>query len=126
MGQFEDAMVVCGMEDAEDEQSAYATIQREINRGNWSMEGSYGRTMMRAIEDGYCMLGKVRATDAYGSRIPSCDDVQEGTKGSYQFVADAMGDDWAAEMKGQPWNIQAPDNRGFSLSETFDNIKKLL
>lgn len=96
--QFDDAMTIVGVNEAEDEVAAYAAIQREINRGNWSMEGSYGRTMARAIEDGYCMLGTRRARDYYGNTIPARDDVEPGTKGSAGYVAEAMGQDWADAM----------------------------
>jgi hypothetical protein len=79
----------------------YQSIQRAINSGSaWSLQGSYGRAMMEAIESGACMLGTSRARDYYGSTIPSRDDVQEGTKGSRQYVVDAMGEDWAALMEG--------------------------
>lgn len=76
----------------------YESIQRMINAGQWGFEGSVGRTMMDAIDNGCCMLGKDRARDYYGNFIPSRDDVVEGTKGSYQFVVDRMGRDWADRM----------------------------
>jgi len=62
------------------------------------MQGSYGRTMMEAINSGCCLLGKSRASDYYGNVIPSRDDVKAGTKGSYEFVADAMGVEYADAM----------------------------
>ena len=31
----------------------YASIQRAINSGMWGLQGSYGRTMMEAIENDY-------------------------------------------------------------------------
>lgn len=73
----------------------YASIQRAINSGMWGLQGSYGRTMMEAIESGYCLLGRSRACDYYGNTIPSRDDVQEGTKGSLDYVRDLQGDKWA-------------------------------
>ena len=73
----------------------YASIQRAINSGMWGLQGSYGRTMMEAIESGYCLLGRSRATDYYGNTIPSRDDVQEGTQGSLDYVRDLQGDKWA-------------------------------
>lgn len=76
----------------------YASIQRAINSGMWGLQGSYGRTMMAAIEAGQCMLGTSRAKDYYGSTIPSREDVKAGTKGSYDYVADAMGVEWADMM----------------------------
>jgi len=83
-----------------DEIEYYKSIQRAINAGSWSLQGSYGRTMMAAIEGGRCMLGTSRARDYYGNVIPSREDVVEGTKGSRDFVAEAMGEEWAAAMEG--------------------------
>ena len=76
----------------------FKSIQRAINSGMWGLQGSYGRTMMDAIRSGYCLLGNNTARDYYGNTIPSRTQVQEGTKGSYDFVADAMGAEWADEM----------------------------
>ena len=76
----------------------YLAIQKTINSGLWSMQGSYGRTMMDAISAGLCMLGQNQASDYYGNTIPSRDDVKPGTKGSYQFVVDERGEEWANLM----------------------------
>ena len=76
----------------------YQSIQRAINAGSWSMQGSYGRTMMDAIRSGRCMLGAKEFRDYYGNPIPSRDQVKEGTKGSIQFVIDTMGAEWADQM----------------------------
>lgn len=76
----------------------FLSIQRAINSGMWGLQGSYGRAMMDAISSGRCMLGQSGARDYYGNYIPSRDQVQEGTKGSYKFVVDAMGEDWADAM----------------------------
>jgi hypothetical protein len=83
---------------AKSELEYYASIQRAINNGMWGLQGSYGRGMMDAISSGRCMLGISRARDYYGNTIPGRDDVQFGTKGSYEYVADAMGAEWADEM----------------------------
>ena len=77
----------------------YLVVQRVINNGMWSLQGSYGRTMMDAIKAGYCMLGTEAARDYYGNGIPSRNDVQPGTKGSYDFVVDTMGAEWANAME---------------------------
>jgi hypothetical protein len=77
----------------------YLVVQRVINNGMWSLQGSYGRTMMDAIKAGYCMLGTKSARDYYGNIIPSRNDVKPGTKGSKDFVIDAMGIEWANEME---------------------------
>ena len=81
------------------EEEFYMEMQKAINDGlAWKFQGSYGRSMMDAIRNGYCMLGHTQASDYYGNVIPSRDDVEEGTKGSYEFVLDRMGADWADLM----------------------------
>ena len=85
-------------EDSSAEDEALA-LQRAINSGMWGLQGSYGRAMMGAIEDGRCMLGKSSARDYYGSYIPSRDEVEAGTKGSRQFVVDRMGEAWATMLE---------------------------
>ena len=92
-------VIECG-EDV-DELEYFSSIQRAINSGlAWRFQGSYGRTMMDAINSGSCMLGKIPARDYYGNYIPSRSEVQEGTKGSESFVVEAMGEEWAAAMEG--------------------------
>jgi hypothetical protein len=80
------------------EENYYFAIQRAINSGMWALQGSYGRSMMAAIESGHCMLGRDQARDYYGNTIPSRDDVQKGTKGSYQYVVKHAGLEWADLM----------------------------
>jgi hypothetical protein len=77
----------------------YQSIQRAINAGAWALQGSYGRVMMEAISYGYCVLGKESATDYWGNKIPSRDEVKAGTKGSYDYVASLRGSDWAEQME---------------------------
>ena len=81
------------------EEDYFYSIQRAINSGMWGLQGSYGRAMMDAINGGFCLLGKQPARDYYGNRIPSRDEVQEGTKGSYTYVSKAQGTDWADMME---------------------------
>ena len=84
---------------AETEHEYYEAIQRAINEGTaWKFQGSYGRTMMDAIRSGYCLLGRHRTQDYYGNVIPSRDDVQAGTKGSYDYVLNLQGQEWADTM----------------------------
>lgn len=85
---------------SDDEETAMKAMQRVINDGQgWKMQGSMGRSMMAALEAGQCMLGKTATADYYGNAIPSRDQVKAGTKGSYEYVADAMGTEWADMMK---------------------------
>jgi hypothetical protein len=79
----------------------YEALQRAINGGEaWKFQGSYGRAMMAAIEEGRCLLGPQPAEDAWGSRIPSRTEVEPGTKGTREFVAARHGEEWAARMEG--------------------------
>jgi len=86
-------------DDSINQEDYYLALQRAINSGAaWSFQGSYGREMMRAIEAGFCMLGRDQCRDYYGNAIPSRDDVQKGTKGSYKYVIKNQGLAWAELM----------------------------
>ena len=85
---LQDALVIEG----EEEGDVAAALQCAINSGTaWSMQGSYGRAMIDAIEDGVCLLGRASARDYWGHYIPSRDEVQAGTKGSYDYVVERWG-----------------------------------
>jgi hypothetical protein len=92
-----DINIIEGDQEA-DQVEYYSTIQKAINTGMWGLQGSYGRTMMAAIEGGYCLLGINDARDYYGNHIPNRDQVQAGTKGSFDFVAAECGEGWAIHM----------------------------
>lgn len=77
----------------------YQSIQRAINAGAWSFQGSYGRTMMDAIKAGRCLLGTAPARDYWGNVIPSRYQVQEQTMGTGYYVADRCGVDWLNAME---------------------------
>ena len=77
----------------------YEMIQRLVNTGMaWRLEGSIGRECTRAIEAGRVMLGTEAIRDYYGNVVPSRYDVMAGTKGSFDYVVDAMGMDHAQAM----------------------------
>lgn len=90
------------IENGEGTQEEYFdAIQVAINGGSaWSLQGSVGRTLMEAINEGAVLLGKEPAYDYYGNRIPSRDEVKEGTKGSYGFVVERYGKDHADRLAG--------------------------
>lgn len=90
--------IECDEDASEDDVTV--SLQRAINSGMWGLQGSYGRSMMEAIEAGACMLGPIAARDYYGNRIPSRTEVQEGTKGSRQYVVDRMGEEHASMLDG--------------------------
>lgn len=85
---------------AQSEEDYYLSVQRSINAGTWGLQGSFGRAMMDAIDEGACLLGNNPARDYYGNRIPSRFEVKPGTKGSREYVVDARGEQWARLMEG--------------------------
>jgi hypothetical protein len=95
---FEDVIAIEGDDDTTELQH-YVALQRAINGGHWSFQGSYGRAMMGAIEAGKCMLGENSARDYWGNFIPSRTQVQDGTKGSASFVEENSGAEWRAAME---------------------------
>ena len=90
---------ILAIEEPESEEDYFDSLQRAINSGSaWSFQGSYGRAMMDAIESGRCMLGQTGASDYYGNYIPSRYEVEEGTKGSVDYVAMHIGADEANRL----------------------------
>jgi hypothetical protein len=78
----------------------YESLQRAINGlSAWRMQGSYGRAMMQALTDGYCLLGREHTRDYWGNRIPSREEVKRGTKGSIEYVAQIHGQEYADRME---------------------------
>ena len=94
---LDECQIIEGEIDA-DERTFFTSIQRAINEGAWTFQGSYGRTMMAAIETGRCLLGHRAFLDAYGNRVPSRHEVLPSAKGSREFVLKAHGAEWAEAM----------------------------
>lgn len=66
-------------------QNGFSEMQDMINTGQaWKLEGSYGRSAMEYLESGACMLPLVPRYDYYGSKVPSRNELKNGTKGTYQ------------------------------------------
>jgi hypothetical protein len=66
-------------------QEAYnvTELQNRIFNGSvWSFQGSAGRFAMSMLESGVCFLGEAATYDYYGNRIPSRNDLEDGTKGT--------------------------------------------
>lgn len=85
-------------EDASPEEHAEA-MQILINNGTaWHFEGAVGREAMDLLDAGHCMLPQQAYRDAYGNRVPSRDDLEPGTKGTYQWVAINHGEEYAERM----------------------------
>ena len=65
--------------------NGYSDIQSMIDSGIvWRMEGTMGRYAMDLLESGACMLPKKSHRDYYGNRIPSRDELQKGSKGTFE------------------------------------------
>ena len=92
---YSDMEILEGLVDSGEMEQAEA-MQRVINEGvAWSLQGAYGRSMMDALKSGRAMLGKHSARDYYGNRIPARDEVKPGSFGSYGFVVERMGLEYA-------------------------------
>ena len=99
MFDLEDVKIIEG-ETETDEDGYFVSIQKAVNSLEaWKFQGSYGRAMMAAIEQGRVMLGRSPTADYYGNRIPSRDEVKPGTKGSKEYVAEMSGPEWADRME---------------------------
>ncbi|MBA2740984.1 MAG: hypothetical protein H0U46_03130 [Actinobacteria bacterium] len=83
-----EAMEILEIDEAATEEDEIRALQHLVNTGQWSWPGRTGRAMMDAIEAGYVALGLESAIDYYGNRIPSRLEVEAGTKGSVEFVAE--------------------------------------
>lgn len=60
-------------------------LQKLISTGMaWKMEGFIGRSAMRALESGQCFLPNESFRDYYGNRVPSREEIKEGSKGSIE------------------------------------------
>lgn len=77
-----DAQKAAGTGDAWDYDLPHA-MQALIDNGTaWKMEGSCGRAAMAALESGACFLPEQAYSDYWGNRVPSRNDLKEGTKGT--------------------------------------------
>jgi hypothetical protein len=95
---LEDILVIEGVEDASNEEY-YKAMQRQINEGViWKMQGSMGRAAMDALKSGSCMCAKAPCKDYWGNTVPSRDMLQPGSFGTYEFVVERMGQEWADAM----------------------------
>lgn len=63
-------------------------MQSLIDSGQaWRMEGSCGRAAMSMLEQGACFLPETAHSDYWGNRVPSRNDLKEGTRGTLSNAA---------------------------------------
>ena len=99
MDMLNDYLIIDGSEDPADAFEYYAALQRQINNGQvWFMQGSCGRAAMDAINAGRCLCGHYSNRDYWGGVVPSRKVLQPGTKGTYDYVRERQGLDWAERM----------------------------
>ena len=64
-----------------------AFLQNLIDNGEgWQSEGSLSAAVVRALEDGTCVLGVVAHRDYHNNIVPARGDVAEGAKGSLAYA----------------------------------------
>ncbi len=62
-------------------------LQNLIDNGEgWQSESDLGRAVVRALEDGTCVLGPVAHRDYHGNVVPARGDVAPGAKGSLDYA----------------------------------------
>jgi hypothetical protein len=75
--------------DPPDETAYLAAMQHLVDTGTaWRLEGAVGREAMALLEAGRLMLGPVGHHDYWGNYVPSRHEVEPGTVGSPEYVAD--------------------------------------
>lgn len=96
---LKDYLIIDGSEESDDPFEYYAALQRQINNGQvWLMQGSCGSAAMDAIRTGKCLCGHYTCRDFYGNTVPSRKVLEPGTKGTYDFVRENSGLEWADKM----------------------------
>ena len=64
-----------------------AFLQNLIDNGEgWQSEGSLSAAVVRALEDGTCVLGPVAHRDYHNNVVPARSDVAPGAKGSLEYA----------------------------------------
>jgi hypothetical protein len=64
-----------------------AFLQHLIDNGEgWQSESDLGRAIVKALEDGTCVLGPVAHRDYHNNVVPARGDVVPGAKGSLAYA----------------------------------------
>jgi hypothetical protein len=79
-------------------------LQHLIDSGEgWQSEGAIGRAVMRALDDGTCVLGPAPMHDYHGRVVPARGDVAPGAKGSLDYANRLRAE------RGDPLLVEAAD-----------------
>jgi hypothetical protein len=64
-----------------------AFLQNLIDNGEgWQSEGALSQAIVRALEDGTCVLGPVAHRDYNGRVVPARGEVEPGAKGTLEYA----------------------------------------
>jgi hypothetical protein len=81
-----------------------AFLQNLIDNGEgWQSESALGRAVVRALEDGTCVLGPNAQHDYHGHLVPARADVVPGAKGSLEYANRLRAE------RGDPLLVEGPD-----------------
>jgi len=81
-----------------------AFLQNLIDNGEgWQSEGALSQAIVKALEDGTCVLGPVAHRDYNGRVVPARGDVEPGAKGSLDYA------NRLRSNRGEPLLVEAPD-----------------
>ena len=83
-----------------------AFLQNLIDNGEgWQSESALGRAVVRALEDGTCVLGPNAQHDYHGHLVPARADVAPGAKGSLEYANRLRAE------RGEPQLVEGADGR---------------
>jgi hypothetical protein len=88
-------------------------LQHLIDNGEgWASEGTIGRAIVEALDDGTCVLGPVAHRDYHGRVVPARGDVAPGAKGSLEYanrLRTERGDPLLVESEDGSVGVAAPN-----------------
>lgn len=83
-----------------------AFLQNLIDNGEgWQSEGALSQAIVRALDNGTCVLGPVAHRDYNGRVVPARSDVEPGAKGSLEYANRRRAE------RGDPPLVEGPDGR---------------
>ena len=83
-----------------------AFLQNLIDNGEgWQAEGALSKAIVKALEDGRCVLGPVAHRDYNNRVVPARGDVAPGAKGSLEYANRLRAE------RGEPQLVEGADGR---------------